>query len=131
MLSHLRWHGPVNIEFRQDTDDGHWHFIEINPRVAASLGIQDAAGIDLARAWAAASRGEGDLYSPGRAYRTGVRFAWGVRGLALALRAPWRAPAWGLACLISGNTDLAFLDPALRRRALRLALWTARHVPLS
>jgi hypothetical protein len=80
IFSHLRWHGPVNIEFRQDTGDRRWYFMEINPRFGASLGIQDPAGIDLARAWAAVSRDDGDSYTPGRDYRTGVRFAWGVRG---------------------------------------------------
>jgi len=51
-----------------------------------------------------------------------------VRGLALALRRPWHLPGWGLGCLLGPNSDFAALDGSLRRRALRLALWTARHV---
>jgi hypothetical protein len=50
-----------------------------------------------------------------------------VRGLALALRRPWSVPAWAAGCFARGRSDLAYLDPALRVRALRLALWMARH----
>jgi hypothetical protein len=101
--------------------------MEINPRVGASMGIQDAAGLDLAGTWAAASSG-GVFVPPRNAYRDGVHFAWVVRGLALALRRPWRLPGWGLGCLLGPNSDFAALDAPLRRRALRLAVWTARHV---
>jgi predicted ATP-grasp superfamily ATP-dependent carboligase len=127
MFEALRWHGVANIEFRQDRGDGRWYFMEINPRAAASLGIQEAAGIDLAGVWAAVATGRGSGVSPGATYRDGVRFAWGVRGLALALRRPWSVPAWAAGCFASGRCDLAYLDPALRVRALRLALWMARH----
>jgi biotin carboxylase len=127
LFAALEWHGFANIEFRQDQDDGRWYFIEINPRVTAAVGIQDAAGMDVAAAWAAVCTGRGAEVSPGRTYREGVRFAWGVRGMALAMRRPWSVPAWGIRCLLGGGSDLDALDPALRRRAVRLACWTARH----
>lgn len=127
MFEALRWHGPANIEFRQDRRDGTWYFMEINPRMGASMGIQDAAGLDLAGTWAAASTG-GAPAPPHDTYRDGVHFAWVVRGLALAMRRPWHLPGWGLGCLLGPNSDFAALDTPLRRRALRLALWTARHV---
>lgn len=127
MFEALHWHGPANIEFRQDRGDGTWYFMEINPRMGASMGIQDAAGLDLAGTWAAASTG-GTPQPPHDTYQDGVHFAWAVRGLALAMRRPWHMPGWGLGCLLGPNSDLAALDAPLRRRALRLALWTARHV---
>ena len=127
MFEALRWHGPANIEFRQDLADGTWYFMEINPRMGASMGIQDAAGLDLAGTWAEASAGRALTPPPGDTYRDGVHYAWAVRGLALAIRRPWHLPAWGLRCVFGPNSDFAALDAPLRRRALRLALWTARH----
>jgi hypothetical protein len=72
--------------------------------------------------------GRGAEVSPERTYRKGVRFAWGVRGMALAMRRPWSVPAWELRCLLGGGSDLDALDPSQRRRAFRLACWMARHV---
>ena len=128
MFTALQWHGPANIEFRQDLADGTWYFMEINPRVGASMGIQSAAGLDLAGTWAEVSAGRAPMPPPGDRYENGVRYAWTVRGLALALRQPWKLPSWGLGCALGPNSDFAALDGPLRRRALRLALWTARHV---
>jgi len=127
MFGALQWHGIANIEFRQDTENGRWYFIEINPRVAASMGIQEAAGIDIPGTWAAVCMGRGDDNPPGCGYREGVHYAWTVRGLALAFRRPRDVPAWGLATLLSKRSDLAALDTPLRWRALRLAFWLARQ----
>ena len=127
MFEALCWHGVANIEFRQDLHDGQYYFMEINPRVNASMGIQDRAGIDIAGTWTNVCTGRGGENPPGRAYRDGVRYVWGVRGLALAISRPWRVPAWGWRSLLGENTDLAALDAPLRRRALRLAFWLARH----
>ncbi len=127
MFGALRWHGIANAEFRQDSSDGRWYFMEINPRVNASAGIQEAAGMDIAATWAAVCHGVRPARWPGREYRDGVRFAWGVRGIALALQRPWSVPAWGLRSMLDGGSDLAYLDPALRWRAARLGLWMARQ----
>jgi len=123
----LQWHGIADIEFRQDLADGRWYFIEINPRVCATLGIQERAGMDLAGAWARVCAGRGDLDPPERNYREGVRYAWSVRALAVLMRRPWRMPLWGMRCLLSADSDFAGLDPARRTQVLRLGLWTARH----
>ena len=123
----LRWHGIANIEFRQDLDDGRWYFMEINPRVPSSIGIQALAGVDVAATWAATCAGRGAEEAPGRAYRDGARYAWAVPGLALALRRPWSAPLWAPRCLLSPSCDLEALEPQLRNRALRLGFWLARH----
>ena len=127
MFGALHWHGISNIEFRQDLHDGRWYFMEINPRVNCSLGIQERAGLDIGAAWAAVCEGRGAEEAPGRAYRDGVPYAWAVRGLALAMRRPWSLPPWALGCLFSENSDLPLLDAPLRRAALRQALWMARH----
>ena len=95
--------------------------------MGASMGIQDAAGLDLAGTWAEISAGRAPTPPPGDDYRDGVRYAWAVRGLALALRRPLHLPWWGLRCVLGPNSDLAALNTPLRQRALRLALWTARH----
>lgn len=123
----LGWHGPANVEFRQDRTDGRWYFMEINPRVGASVGIQAAAGVDIAATWAAVAAGDGEREAPGRAYREGVRYAWSVPALSLAMARPLSVPVWGWKSLLNGDSDLAQLDPALRGRALKLALWMARR----
>ena len=101
--------------------------MEINPRVSASIGIQAAAGVDIAAIWAAVAAGEGEHDARERSYREGVRYAWSVPALSLAMAKPWAVPAWGWKCLLNGDSDLTQLDPALRRRALKLALWMARR----
>jgi len=123
----LLWHGIADIEFRLDPEDGRWYFMEINPRVCATLGIQDRAGMDVAGTWARICAGRGAESPPGRNYREGVRYAWSQRAIALALRRPWSVPWWGLKCLASADSDLDIVEPAQRHLALRLGLWTARH----
>lgn len=123
----LGWHGLADIEFRQDLEDGHWYFMEINPRVPATLGIEARAGMDVIGAWAAVCAGRGAEEAPGRNYRDGVRYAWGTRLMALAMRSPWKVPRWGWSCLASDDCDLEGLDPTTRRQMLRNAMWIARH----
>jgi hypothetical protein len=127
MFRALRWHGMADIEFRQDVEDGRWYFMEINPRVPATLGIQARAGNDVVAAWADVCEGRGSEAAPGRVYREGVRYGWSSNLLALAMRRPWSVPHWAWTSLAAGETDLQNLDPGLRTRALRLALWLARH----
>lgn len=124
MFGALAWHGVANAEFRQDVEDGHWYFMEINPRVNCSIGIQERAGIDVVGTWAAVCEGRGAELGPARGYRSGVRYWWAVPTLALTLRRPWRVPWWGL--LRRAGSDWASLDGATRMRLLRVALWSAR-----
>jgi hypothetical protein len=123
----LQWHGVADIEFRQDAGDGRWYFMEINPRVCATLGIQASAGLDVMAAWARICAGRGAENPAPRSYREGVPYAWGTRALALAMRQPWRVPAWGARCLLSDACDLDVMDADLRRSVLRTAFWLARH----
>ncbi len=123
----LQWHGIADVEFRQDAEDGHWYFMEINPRVCATLGIQERAGLDLVGAWVAVCEGRGADDAPGRDYRDGVTYAWATRALARWMRAPWTVRPWQIRCLLSANSDLHLMEPALQANALRTALWMARH----
>jgi hypothetical protein len=121
----LAWHGIANIEFRQDTEDGRWYFMEINPRINCSLGIQAAAGVDVVAAWAAILEGRAGGF-PGRGYRSGVRYRWVVPATALALRRPWALP-WGALLSRRTGSDWGVLEGMSRVGALRTALWEARH----
>jgi len=130
MFTALQWHGIADIEFRQDVADGRWYFMEINPRVCATLGIEAEAGLDLVGDWArvcAAGEARELPTAPGRRYQDGVRYAWSTRALALLVRRPWNVPAWGLSCLLSQGSDFDVMDGAMRRRAVRTGLWIARH----
>lgn len=119
----LNWHGVANVEFRQDIDDGQWYFMEINPRVNASLGLQSRAGLNVPAIWAAISRGEGNQIGPSRAYSEGVGWWWAVPTFALMLHRPWQVAQhvhWK-----TMGTDWDFLNPASRAGVLKLATWHA------
>lgn len=126
MFSTLRWHGLANVEFRQDREDGRWYFMEINPRVNCSLGIQAAAGIDFGEVWAAICEGRGRAEAPGRRYRSGVRYWWAAPMIALALRRPWSARHW-MPSLLGAGCDLFELESSARWASVRRGLWLARH----
>ena len=126
ILSALFWHGPANVEFRQDRTDGCWYFMEINPRIASSIGIQQAAGQDVVGAWAAVCAGRGVEEAPGRAYRAGVQYAWTVPALALAMRRPLAHGAKA-ARVVMGTSDWKSLDRSGRASAMRVAAWLVRN----
>jgi predicted ATP-grasp superfamily ATP-dependent carboligase len=127
MFTALQWHGIADIEFRQDLADGRWYFMEINPRVCATLGIEVQAGLDLVGDWARVCAGHELDEAPGRRYRDGVRYAWGTRAVALMASRPWRMPLWGIGLLASEACDFDVMDTAMRRYAVRTGLWIARH----
>lgn len=118
----LRWHGLANVEFRQDLDDGRWYFMEINPRVNCSLGIQEEAGMDVAAIWAEVGLGRGAHVGPSRQYRDQVRYWWAVPAFALLLRKPWLARH----LLRRGASDWKALEGASRFRLLRTAFRSSR-----
>lgn len=129
LLETLGWHGFANVEFRRDDADGRWYFMEINPRVPSSVGIQERAGVDLAKIWAEiCSRDGGEISDapPNREYVENVGYVWTVPALALALRKPWSVPGWVFARLRRGyGDDLHGESSAVHRRARKLALWKA------
>lgn len=127
MFTALQWHGIADIEFRQDLEDGRWYFMEINPRVCATLGIEAQAGLDLVGDWARVCGGRDADEAPGRRYRDGVRYAWAARAVALLASRPWRMPRWGPGLLASSACDFDVMDGAMRRQAVRTGLWIACH----
>lgn len=123
LFSRLGWHGVANVEFRQDVRDGRWYFMEINPRVPSSIGIQKAAGVDVAAIWADVCAGEGGRHDGRQDYRLGQSYTWSVPTLAAVLRQPWRLPR-ALFSFVRGS-DLPELEPGVAVRALRVAAWQA------
>lgn len=120
----LAWNGPANIEYRQDLRDGRWYFIEINPRIGSSIGLQARAGVDIVSSWAEIFEGRGAAQAGGSTYRSGVGYWWAVNTITLALRRPDLLP-W--AQLPSMGSDWAALDSQARLGVLRVALWQARQ----
>jgi predicted ATP-grasp superfamily ATP-dependent carboligase len=47
MLDALQWHGIAMVEFRQDSRDGEYKLMEINPKFWGSLDLALAAGADF------------------------------------------------------------------------------------
>ena len=124
----LAWHGPANVEFRQDARDGRWYFMEINPRVPSSIGLPGEAGVNIGSAWANVCAGRGSDVRPIRTWREGVAYAWSVPALAFVLRHP-RDGASMLRRWWHGGarSDFGALAGPSRWKALRLALWHARQ----
>jgi predicted ATP-grasp superfamily ATP-dependent carboligase len=76
LLEHLRWHGPIMFEFR---DDGvaSPSLIEINGRFWGSLELAVAAGVDFPRLWLEILEERPPRTSAGYRYGTTVRWLWG------------------------------------------------------
>lgn len=72
LLSHMRWHGPVMVEFL-DGEGGPW-LMEVNGRFWNSLALAVAAGVDFPLLWVRLLTGE--PVTSGPAYREGVTVRW-------------------------------------------------------
>lgn len=70
----LDWHGLVKMDFVFDPLSGEYKFIEIDPRVSASIDITRAAGVD--QVVMLADLVAGKPVEPNLAYKTGVRYRW-------------------------------------------------------
>lgn len=125
LFGRLAWHGLGNVEFRQDLRDGRWYFMEINPRVPSSIGIQRAAGVDVAAIWADVCRGEGERHAGNGDYRLGVSWSWSVPLFAAALRRPYLLPL-AVHDALRGS-DLSSLSLRSAAGALKIAAWRALH----
>lgn len=125
LMGALGWHGLANLELRQDLEDGHWYFMEMNPRVSSSIGLQQRAGVDVASIWADVCAGRGDRWEGETPYAAGVRYLWAVPFGALLLRRPWLIKH--LLGRGSVHSDLSALSGRERLKALRLAIWRAIH----
>ena len=47
LMCELQWHGPVMVEFKQDSRDGLYKLIEVNPRFWGTLDLSIKAGMDF------------------------------------------------------------------------------------
>ena len=70
----LEWHGLVKMDFLHDPATGAFKFVEIDPRVSASLDIARVAGVDQVAMLA--DLVEGKAVKPNLSFRAGVRYRW-------------------------------------------------------
>jgi predicted ATP-grasp superfamily ATP-dependent carboligase len=70
----LEWHGLVKMDFLHDPVSGEFKFVEIDPRVSASVDIARAAGVDQVAMLA--DLVEGRAVKPDLTFRAGVRYRW-------------------------------------------------------
>ena len=47
LIEELNWHGEVSLEWKYDSINDEFYFIEMNPRFAGSLGLVERAGVNL------------------------------------------------------------------------------------
>ena len=70
----LEWHGLVKMDFLHDPATGEFKFVEIDPRVSASVDIARVAGVDQVAMLA--DLVEGKAVKPNLSFRAGVRYRW-------------------------------------------------------
>lgn len=73
ILTTMQWYGIASVEFRRDSRDGRYRFLEINPRFWGSLNLAIKAGVNFPLLLYRLARGE--PIGP-TAYRIGVRSRW-------------------------------------------------------
>jgi hypothetical protein len=79
----LRYSGLGQVQFIRDSRDNRFKFMEVNPRVWASIGAAECAGVDLYTPYIDLVGGR--MVRPDLSYRTGVqyhRFSMGVHYMA-------------------------------------------------
>lgn len=76
LVESVGWHGPVEVEFLQDRDDGRVWLAEVNPRYWASLALAIEAGVDFPLLAADLARGAGAGAAP--SYRPGLACRWSM-----------------------------------------------------
>jgi predicted ATP-grasp superfamily ATP-dependent carboligase len=118
----LRWHGLAKLDFKRDRRDGRFKFIELDPRVSASIDITRAAGVDQVAMLCALA--EGKQVQPRLEYRAGVRYVWVYpRDVVRQLATPWRIPLSLLGALHPDcHLDLELGDVRCTARAIGMLL---------
>lgn len=84
----LRYSGLGSLDFIRDARDGQFKFLEINPRLWASVGVAEHAGVDLYGAYRRVAQGV--AVEPDLRYREGVQFHLIAKELQLILKRPRR-----------------------------------------
>jgi hypothetical protein len=78
MLDALKWHGIAMVEFRQDSRDGEYKLMEINPKFWGSLDLALAAGADFPADLCRIAVGETLQFTD--EYDRNLRFQWPFSG---------------------------------------------------
>jgi hypothetical protein len=122
----LHYTGLGNLEFIQDSRDGRYKFLEINPRLWANVGFAQHAGVDLYTPYHAIVQGripEADLR-----YRTGLIYRRWLRDLRLMARKPGRIFGFAGDCLnVKVHSDFAWSDPSATFPFAHFVKWLARE----
>jgi len=110
MFRALRYTGLGQIQFICDQRDGLFKFMEVNPRIWASIGLSAHAGVDLFTPYRDLVQGR--RIEPDLNFREGVEY----QRLTVQLRLIWRRPAHMLNfvrdCLNSRvHSDIDLTDP--------------------
>jgi hypothetical protein len=126
-LESLRWSGLVKLDFKRDSRDGTFKFLELDGRVSASIDITRVAGADQVLLLCALAAGK-DV-APQLDYRAGVRYCWLYpRDIMSLMTTPWKVPARVLEIAQhSAHCDLDFNDLRPWLRAARSAAWYVKQ----
>jgi predicted ATP-grasp superfamily ATP-dependent carboligase len=126
-LESLRWSGLVKLDFKRDSRDGRFKFLELDGRVSASIDITRVAGADQVLMLCALAAGKN--VSPQLGYRAGVRYFWLYpRDIMSLMTTPWNVPARVLEIARhSAHCDLDFRDLRPLLRVARSAAWYVKQ----
>lgn len=122
VMEALRYTGLGDLDFIRDQRDGQFKFLEINPRLWASIGLAECAGVDFYGPYLRLARGL--PVEPDLRYREGVVFHLIAKELQLIKRTPARLFGFVRDCLdprVGSDLDWRDLGPmrALLAQALR------------
>jgi predicted ATP-grasp superfamily ATP-dependent carboligase len=127
IMASLDWHGLAKLDFKRDSRDGSFKFIELDPRVSASIDITRAAGCDQVAL--ACELVAGRSVAPRLGYRAGVRYRWVFpRDAIVLLPEPWRYIGYLPEMLArDAHWDISPADPRPFLRSLRALASHLRH----
>lgn len=120
--------GLGQMDFIQDRRDGTFKFLELNPRIWATIGLARQAGVDLLAAYRALVHGE--TVAPDLRYRTGVRYHRMSAEIQLVMQEPRHLPGLLWACVDPRvHSDFDWRDPGPHLALGRLTrAWSDRSV---
>jgi D-aspartate ligase len=106
----LRYTGLGQVQFIRDLRDGRFKFLEVNPRIWASIGLAPYAGVDLYTPYLALVRGE--AVQPDLSYREGVLYHRITAELRLTIERPLHLFSFVRDCLDPRvRSDFQWKDP--------------------
>ena len=88
ILEATNWHGPAQIEFKKDTRDGTYKFIEFNTKLWGTLDLSIKAGVDFPGM--IRDNVLGRRVIPRQTYPEGLRYSFWFPLAVLAYRQLWR-----------------------------------------